>query len=365
MRHHPGVTSLSSSRRRYSNNQLLISFMYNPTGPARGAASTASKIEINVALGLAAADQQIARGRLDWVRPVDDGAGNQPGLAVMTNSGAARPAHRHIARLGEFEQAVECGTPVDGEIAASKGYQGPDLRGFPRRMRRPPGDRGDARRHRLTRPEILGVQAVTGDPTGCKAVDETVHKRGWPADVKVRIGRDTEFLEHLHAHAPHSVEIDSRPIGWLWHTVTNMAAASGQGLEELAHLRRKWMLAAVAGTVNPPNLSASLLGGQCVQHSEDWSGADAGADKDHGTLALPQCKAAARGAHVENVARLNPRIDVSRGGAMRLPLDADAITILARLPRQRIAAEESGPLGLWPQPQNDKLPRQGSCQRLT
>jgi hypothetical protein len=28
-------------------------------------------------------------------------------------------------------------------------------------------------------------------------------------------------------------------------TVTNVAAASGQGLEELAHLRRKWMLAAV------------------------------------------------------------------------------------------------------------------------
>src|SRR5262249_18893903 len=113
------------------------------------ARSTVSKIESNVALGLAAADQQIARGRrLDRVRPVDDGAGNQPRLAVMTNSGAARPAHWHIARLGEFEQAVECGTPVDGEIAARKGYQGPDLRGFRRRMRRPPRDRGDARRHR-------------------------------------------------------------------------------------------------------------------------------------------------------------------------------------------------------------------------
>jgi hypothetical protein len=47
------------------------------------------------------------------------------------------------------------------------------------------------------------------------------------------------------------------------------------------------MLAAVAGTVNPPNLSSSLLDGQCVQHSEDWGGADAAADKDHGTLALP------------------------------------------------------------------------------
>jgi hypothetical protein len=75
--------------------------MYDTTGRAQGAASSASKIERNVTLGLAAADQQIALGRqLDWVRPVDDGAGNQSRLAIMTNSGAARPAHGHIARLG-------------------------------------------------------------------------------------------------------------------------------------------------------------------------------------------------------------------------------------------------------------------------
>jgi hypothetical protein len=42
----------------------------------RSIPSTASKIEGNVTLGLTAADQQIALGRrLDWVRPVDDGAG--------------------------------------------------------------------------------------------------------------------------------------------------------------------------------------------------------------------------------------------------------------------------------------------------
>src|SRR6516165_43343 len=105
-------------------------------------------------------------------------------------------------------------------------------------MRRPPRDRGDARRHRLTRPEILGVQAVTDHPPACKAVDETAHKRSWTADIEVRIGRDADFLEHLRAHAPHPVEIDNRPIGWLWRTVTNVAAAPRQGLEELAHLRR-------------------------------------------------------------------------------------------------------------------------------
>ena len=125
------------------------------------------------------------------------------------------------------------------------------------------------------------------------------------------------------------------------------------------------MLAAVAGTVNPPNLSPSLLGGQCVQHSDDWGGADAGADKDHGTLALPQCKAAAWGAYLKNVACLNPRIDVSPCRAMRFALNADAIAILARGARQRIAAQERALVGPWPEPQYDKLPREGSRQRLT
>src|SRR5271166_5867655 len=124
------------------------------------------------------------------------------------------------------------------------------------------------------------------------------------------------------------------------------------------------MLAAVAGAVNPPDLSPSLLGGQCVQHSEDRGGADAGADKDHGTIAPPQRKAAARGAHVENIACLNLRIDVSPGGAMWLALDADAIAILTRRARQRIAAQQSALIGPRPQPQHDILSRRGSGQRL-
>jgi hypothetical protein len=90
-----------------------------------------------------------------------------------------------------------------------------------------------------------------------------------------------------------------------------VAAASGQALEELAHLRRKWMLAAVAGAVNPPDRSPSLLGGQCVQHSEDRGGADADADKDHGTSSCRSVKLPRGGAHVENIACLNLRIDVS------------------------------------------------------
>src|SRR4029077_16980030 len=109
-----------------------------------------------------------------------------------------------------------------------------------------------------------------------------------------------------------------------------------------------------AGTLKPPNLCRRLLGGQCVQHCQARSGADAGADKDHGTLALLQRKAAAGSAYLEDIARLNERIDVLAGGAIWLTLDNDAIAILARLARQRIAAQEGRPIGCRLEPQNDK-----------
>jgi len=75
----------------------LYRFMYRPG--ARGQL-VVSKIESDVTLGLAAADQQIASPAARLGPAVGDGARNQPCLAGIDNSGAARPAHRHIARLG-------------------------------------------------------------------------------------------------------------------------------------------------------------------------------------------------------------------------------------------------------------------------
>jgi hypothetical protein len=80
----------------------------------RNIASTASKIESNVTLGLAAADQQIARGRrLDWLRQVTDSAVDEPSLASVTDPGPACPPHGHIACLGKFEEALEGRGPAD------------------------------------------------------------------------------------------------------------------------------------------------------------------------------------------------------------------------------------------------------------
>jgi hypothetical protein len=51
----------------------------------------ASEIERDIALGPAAADQHVAVGRwLDRVGPIADGTGDEPGLAIFADPGAAR-----------------------------------------------------------------------------------------------------------------------------------------------------------------------------------------------------------------------------------------------------------------------------------
>src|SRR5262249_8898523 len=150
-----------------------------------------------------------------------------------------------------------------------KRYKRPGGCGLLRRVRRPPRPRGDARRHRRARPEILGMKAVRGHARAREFGNDTAHKSGRAANVEIRVARHAQSVECVNVDASDAVEIDSRPIGRPWHSVTNVAAARGQGLEERAYLRRKWMLAAVAGAVNPPDLSRRSLGGQGVQHGED------------------------------------------------------------------------------------------------
>ena len=73
-----------------------------------------SKIEDDVALRSAAANQRIAVGwRLHGVWQITDSADDEPGLASVADPGPACPPHGHIARLSKFEDALERRGPAD------------------------------------------------------------------------------------------------------------------------------------------------------------------------------------------------------------------------------------------------------------
>jgi hypothetical protein len=59
------------------------------------------EVDHDIALGLGTTYQYIPVGwRLDWVRPIANGAGDQRGLAIVTDACAAGPSHGDIAGFG-------------------------------------------------------------------------------------------------------------------------------------------------------------------------------------------------------------------------------------------------------------------------
>jgi hypothetical protein len=63
----------------------------------------ASQINDDVANRLRAANEKVAVGGLfEWLRSVDDRPDNQTAFTVVTNTGAARPPDRNVARLGQL-----------------------------------------------------------------------------------------------------------------------------------------------------------------------------------------------------------------------------------------------------------------------
>ena len=68
-------------------------------------------LEINhdFAFWLGAAYQHVALDRrLDRIGPIADGTGDERGLTIVADAGAARPSHGDIACLSQFEDALEC-----------------------------------------------------------------------------------------------------------------------------------------------------------------------------------------------------------------------------------------------------------------
>jgi len=71
------------------------------------------------------------------------------------------------------------------------------------------------------------------------------------------------------------------------------------------------MLAAVAGTVDPPDLARRRRGGQRVEHREDRGRADAGIQQNDGSAARPEHEIAPWRARLEHVTDPDLSVDAS------------------------------------------------------
>lgn len=120
-----------------------------------------SKIERNITLRLAAANQHIAVGGwIDRIGLITHVAGDERRLAGVTDTGAARPSHRQVTRLGKLEQALERRTPSDIKPAAREGYERSGAGRSRRQMWRLSRGRNEARGEGWLRSKDFGVKTA-------------------------------------------------------------------------------------------------------------------------------------------------------------------------------------------------------------
>ena len=90
-----------------------------PSTAQQWSAKALLEIDNDVALRLGAADQHIAGRRwIDWVGPVFNCPGHESGFTSVTDSRAARPPRRDIARLGKLKQTLKRRAPGDIQATA-------------------------------------------------------------------------------------------------------------------------------------------------------------------------------------------------------------------------------------------------------
>src|SRR5262245_59760158 len=146
-RRQKGETKGKTQEYRTGDQQNLRAVVFIVQSKVWHERSRCLQIDGNIVPRSGASDQHVADGGVvEWLGPIADGTGNQPGFTGMADSCPARPPHRHVACLGKLEQALEGRIPTNDESAARERYTRADARDAGRRVRRPAGRSGYAGR---------------------------------------------------------------------------------------------------------------------------------------------------------------------------------------------------------------------------
>src|SRR5260221_7203450 len=101
-----------------------------------------SDVDHHVAPRPGAADEDISlRRRIERIRLVADGPGDQSALAVVTDAGAARPPDGYVTRFRQLEKTLVVLAPANGDSAPREGDEWA-CAGGPRRLMRGAHRRG-------------------------------------------------------------------------------------------------------------------------------------------------------------------------------------------------------------------------------
>src|SRR3954452_22286794 len=101
--------------------------------------------------------------------------------------------------------------------------------------------------------ESLGVDAIWRRAHRHKADTQITHEGGGAADLKIAVGRQVDLLKRLNDQSPRCVEINIGLHPSLRQAVVSVSVPVRKRFEESTRLFRKGMLAAITGSVYPPD----------------------------------------------------------------------------------------------------------------
>src|ERR1700761_6945151 len=137
---------------------------------------------------------------------------HKPALAGVADSRSTCPSYRHVARLGQFEQALEFWLPPHIEAAADERHLRSRTGRSRRQMRRPARRSSNTGGVGRAGAERLGVDAIPCDVQSHKPGGQIAHESGWTTDVEIAVARQIECLDRSCIQPPSNVEIDMGPI---------------------------------------------------------------------------------------------------------------------------------------------------------
>src|SRR5271166_1066614 len=100
--------------------------------------------------------------------------------------------------------------------------------------------------------------------------------------------RHSELIENGNTQVSRSIVVVAEPICRTRLAVAHTCPAVCERLDEVARFLRKRMIVAVAGSIQPPDLSMRRSGSQGVEHREHGSRSYASAEQHHGPVARSQ-----------------------------------------------------------------------------
>src|SRR5471030_1936845 len=286
-----------------------------------------SDVDYHVTPRRGAADQGVSlKRRVEWIRLVRDGPGDQSALAFVTYTGAAGPADPNVTGLGQLQNAPVCRRiPACGDATARKRYQRTLVRLVFGRMRSACRAADDARIQGLAPIEDFGVNLLRRHTQVRKRLFHVRHEAWWSAEIDVRLSGDTRLIEHRLRRMTGRVETLIQLVARVWRAIADIAAAMAQREHETAGFGSERMMFPVARRMHPQDLSCRPGRGQRVQHCQNGRRANSRAKEHHRPFSRLENETPAWRADIEHIARLDMLPQVGSRRTMRLDLHTDPI----------------------------------------